>query len=45
MSEESITLRGRLLLASPGLADGTFDHSVIILDEHNANGGAQAATG
>jgi putative transcriptional regulator len=40
MTEESITLRERLLLASPGLADGTFDHSVIILDEHTANGGA-----
>ena len=40
ISEESITLRGRLLLASPGLSDGTFDHSVIILDEHTANGGA-----
>jgi putative transcriptional regulator len=39
-SENSISLRGRLLLASPGLSDGTFDHSVIMLNEHSAAEGA-----
>jgi putative transcriptional regulator len=39
-SEQSISLGGRLLLASPALADGTFDHSVILLSEHSADGGA-----
>ena len=39
-SEQSISLSGRLLLASPSLADGTFDHSVIMLFEHSATSGA-----
>ncbi|MBC7979374.1 MAG: YqgE/AlgH family protein, partial [Armatimonadetes bacterium] len=39
-SEFSISLQGQLLLASPSLADGTFDHSVIILIEHSATKGA-----
>jgi putative transcriptional regulator len=39
-SEQSISLGGRLLLASPGLADGTFDRSVIMLCEHSAADGA-----
>ena len=42
-AEQSISLRGQLLLASPGLSDGTFDHSVIILSEHSADGGAAGA--
>jgi putative transcriptional regulator len=42
-SEFSISLRGQLLLASPSLADGTFDHSVIILSEHSATAGAAGA--
>jgi len=39
-SEQSISLGGRLLLASPSLADGTFDRSVIMLFEHSAASGA-----
>ncbi len=39
-SELSISLQGQLLLASPGLRDGTFDRSVIILAEHSALKGA-----
>jgi putative transcriptional regulator len=39
-SEQSISLGGRLLLASPGLTDGIFDHAVIMLCEHSAAGGA-----
>ncbi len=39
-SELQISLRGRLLLASPSLSDGTFDHSVIIIAEHSATEGA-----
>ena len=39
-SEQSISLGGRLLIASPSLADGTFDHSVIMLFEHSATTGA-----
>ncbi len=39
-SEQSISLGGRLLLASPALADGTFDHAVILLTEHSASSGA-----
>lgn len=39
-SEQSISLGGRLLLASPVLADGTFDHAVIMLSEHSATEGA-----
>jgi putative transcriptional regulator len=42
-SELSISLRGQLLLASPSLADGTFDHSVIVLFKHSATGGAAGA--
>jgi len=40
VSELSISLGGRLLLASPSLTDGTFDRSVIILAEHSAKEGA-----
>ena len=39
-SELSISLSGQLLLASPSLADSTFDRSVIILAEHSAEQGA-----
>lgn len=42
-SEQSFSLRGQLLIASPSLADGTFDHSVIILSQHNASDGAAGA--
>lgn len=42
-SELSFSLCGQLLLASPSLSDGTFDHSVIILSEHSATGGATGA--
>ena len=40
---ESISLRGQLLLATPSLSDGTFDHSVIFLAEHNPKDGAVGA--
>jgi putative transcriptional regulator len=33
-------LQGKLLLASPTLSGGTFDHSVILLSQHNAKDGA-----
>ncbi|QTN33795.1 YqgE/AlgH family protein [Akkermansiaceae bacterium] len=39
-SEQPISLGGRLLLASPALADGTFDRSVILLIEHSSTTGA-----
>jgi len=39
-SELSFSLRGRLLLASPALADGTFDRSVIFMAEHSREKGA-----
>ena len=39
-SELPISLSGQLLLASPGLADGTFDRSVILIAEHSAKEGA-----
>lgn len=39
-SELSISLQGQLLLASPTLGDGTFDHSVIMLAQHSATDGA-----
>lgn len=39
-SEQSFSLSGQILLASPSLADGTFDHSVIVLAEHSAKQGA-----
>jgi putative transcriptional regulator len=42
-SEQSFSLRGQLLIASPSLADGTFDHSVIILSQHTATDGAAGA--
>jgi putative transcriptional regulator len=42
-SEQSFSLRGQLLIASPSLADGTFDHSVIILYQHTATDGAAGA--
>ncbi len=41
--EQSFSLRGQLLIASPSLADGTFDHSVIILSQHTATDGAVGA--
>lgn len=37
---ETLSLRGRLLLATPTLCDGIFDHSVIFIVEHNATDGA-----
>ena len=40
---EPISLRGQLLLATPSLSDGTFDHSVIFIAEHNAKDGAVGA--
>ena len=43
ISEQSFSLRGQLLIASPSLADGTFDHSVIILSQHTATDGAAGA--
>ncbi len=42
-SEQSISLRGQLLLAAPSLADGTFDRAVIILAEHSIKEGALGA--
>jgi putative transcriptional regulator len=42
-SEQSFSLRGQLLIASPSLADGTFDHAVIILAVHSATDGAVGA--
>lgn len=39
-SEQSISLGGQLLIASPVLADGIFDHSVIMLCEHTSDTGA-----
>jgi putative transcriptional regulator len=38
--QDPTSLRGQLLLASPALADGTFDHAVIILSEHSIRDGA-----
>jgi putative transcriptional regulator len=40
---ETPSLRGRLLLATPTLRDGTFDHSVIFIAEHSAMDGALGA--
>ena len=40
---EPISLRGQLLLATPSLSDGTFDHSVIFIAEHNEKVGAVGA--
>lgn len=39
-SELSTSLKGQLLLASPALADGTFDRAVILLAAHCAKNGA-----
>jgi len=39
-SELSFSLRGLLLLASPALADGTFERSVIFMAEHSREKGA-----
>jgi len=39
-SDTAISLRGQLLLASPVLADGIFDHAVIVLSEHSIRDGA-----
>jgi putative transcriptional regulator len=38
--EPKIRLQGRVLLASPVLSDGVFDHSVIFLAEHDPKQGA-----
>lgn len=40
---ETASLRGQLLLATPTLSDGTFDHSVIYIAEHSAKDGAVGA--
>lgn len=40
---EPISLRGQLLLATPTLSDGTFDHSVIFIAEHTQKDGAVGA--
>ncbi len=40
---EPVSLRGQLLIATPSLSDGTFDHSVIFIAEHNAKDGAVGA--
>ena len=34
----SATLTGRLLVATPLLADGTFDRSVVLLLDHDEDG-------
>ncbi|MGJ8642301.1 MAG: YqgE/AlgH family protein [Luteolibacter sp.] len=39
-SELPFSLSGQLLLASPALADGTFDRAVILIAEHSATEGA-----
>jgi putative transcriptional regulator len=39
-SESPIHLSGKLLLADPSLRDGTFDKSVILLANHDADDGA-----
>lgn len=36
MNEQS--LRGRLVVATPALADGNFAHAVVLMLEHNAEG-------
>jgi putative transcriptional regulator len=38
--EPQLRLQGRVLLASPLLSDGIFDHSVIFLAEHDPKDGA-----
>lgn len=38
--ESFTSLRGQLLLATPTLNDGTFDHSVILIAEHTEKDGA-----
>lgn len=42
-SELPFSLKGQLLIASPSLSDGTFDHSVIMLSEHSSTEGATGA--
>jgi putative transcriptional regulator len=37
------SLRGQLLIATPSLSDGTFDHSVIFIAEHTEKDGAVGA--
>ena len=39
-NEASFSLKGCLLLATPSLADGTFDRSVIFIAEHTSEDGA-----
>jgi putative transcriptional regulator len=39
-TDEARSLRGQLLLASPVLVDGCFDHAVILLSEHSIGDGA-----
>jgi putative transcriptional regulator len=38
MTDPDESLAGRLLVASPGLADTNFDHAVVLLLDHNADG-------
>ncbi len=40
MPKSSSPLEGKLLLSSPTLRDGSFDHSVILLAEHSPSDGA-----
>ncbi|MBB5350516.1 putative transcriptional regulator [Haloferula luteola] len=40
MAGTSTRLSGSLLIASPTLRDGTFDHSVVLLAEHSKQEGA-----
>ncbi|HEY8991765.1 MAG TPA: YqgE/AlgH family protein [Luteolibacter sp.] len=39
-SDTPIALQGKLLLADPTLRDGVFNHSVVLLAEHNPKEGA-----
>ena len=41
MSESQIQLEGTLILADPSLRDGFFNRSVILLNSHTADDGAQ----
>lgn len=38
MAEETESLRGRLLVSTPGLSDPNFDRSVVLVLEHDAEG-------
>lgn len=39
MTEDSLQLKGKLLIAMPGLGDTPFAHSVIYMCAHDADGG------